>query len=99
MSKKFGLTQEQYQLIQKILLVFLPHAKIYIFGSRARGDHKKYSDLDLAIEEKEPCMQKTLTQIQENFDQSFLPFKVDLLELSQMNPEFKKSIAEDLKKF
>lgn len=44
---KFGLSQSEYKLIQ--LLVIEPlaryQAQVWIFGSRARGDFKPFSDL------------------------------------------------------
>jgi len=35
-----------------ILSVLFPNAKIYLFGSRARGTHEQKSDIDLAIDER-----------------------------------------------
>lgn len=96
MNKPFGLSEKDSHLVTKILRTFLPDAKFFVFGSRARGDQKKYSDLDLAIENHESIPLKILMQIQENFDQSSLPFKVDLIELAKISPEFKKNILEDL---
>jgi predicted nucleotidyltransferase len=37
-------------IVIKLLSVLFPDAKIYLFGSRARGTHKVTSDVDLAID-------------------------------------------------
>ncbi len=49
---KFGLTDSQYKYIYETVVAPIANkgARIWCFGSRARGDHKPYSDLDLAIE-------------------------------------------------
>ena len=95
----FGITPEHYQWIKKILSAYLPKAKIYVFGSRSRGDQKRYSDLDLAIETKSPVSTKTLLEIQEQFSESTVPFIVDLVELSRIEPDFILGIQEDLQEF
>ena len=43
-----GLSQETYSKIKKIIDKY-PEAKFKLFGSRARGDFKYNSDIDLAI--------------------------------------------------
>jgi predicted nucleotidyltransferase len=37
-------------LIIKLLTTLFPDAKIYLFGSRARGTHTERSDIDIAID-------------------------------------------------
>ncbi len=41
--------KDQQQAIDLLKVVF-PDATIYLFGSRARGDHDERSDIDLAID-------------------------------------------------
>ena len=41
---------KEKDLIVGLLSVIFPDAKIYLFGSRARGDYKPESDIDLAID-------------------------------------------------
>ncbi len=69
---------------------------VYVFGSRARGDHKKYSDLDLAIKNETPLPAQTLVKMKDDFENSQLPFTVDVIEWSKITPEFKKNIENDL---
>ena len=44
---KFGLREEIYNKIKKITQKY--NYKFIIFGSRARGDYKNNSDIDIAI--------------------------------------------------
>ena len=43
-----GVSEETYSKIKKIIDKY-PEAKFKLFGSRARGDYKKNSDIDIAI--------------------------------------------------
>ena len=49
MENKTGLKVELLKEIQEKILAFPNVKKVLIFGSRARGDYKKYSDIDLAV--------------------------------------------------
>ena len=45
----FGITEKSYRLIQDALQQFSEIEKVYIYGSRARGDYRNGSDIDLAL--------------------------------------------------
>ena len=47
---KFGLSEETYVKIKEVVNNNKRY-KFILFGSRARGDYKKTSDIDIAIEE------------------------------------------------
>jgi uncharacterized protein len=96
---KWGLSETQYEWLGRVLKTYLPEAKIKVFGSRARGDQKRYSDLDLAIESQSLVPPDTLRQLNEQFAQSDIPFKIDLVELNQIDSSFLQAITEDLKQF
>ena len=87
------------ETVKQILLKHGFQNGIYVFGSRARGDHKKYSDLDLVY--KSPSNEssltpKILTRLKTDFEDSDLPITVDLVDWSQLTPEFKQNIEPDL---
>lgn len=45
---------EQKNKIIGIIRIFFPQSKIYLFGSYARGDQRRGSDIDIAIDNGEP---------------------------------------------
>lgn len=96
---KFGLDPQHYLWIKKILSTFFPGSKVFVFGSRARGDFKRYSDLDLAIQLSNPAKAKTWQEVQEQFSESRIPIKIDLVELDKIDPDFRQSIDPELKQF
>jgi len=66
--------------------------KVYLFGSRARGDYKKNSDLDLAINFKSPVKNNIYTE----FENSVLPYTVDVVNYSSnKNLNLERNIKKD----
>ena len=56
--------------------------KVYLFGSRAKGKNRKYSDIDLAIESKNDIKDK-IEELKSIIEESNLIYKVDIVELSK----------------
>ena len=66
-----------------------------MFGSRSNGTQKKFSDLDLCFLEDIPW--NIRAHIDEDFENSDLPFKVDIIDFKKCDTSFKKLIEKDLK--
>ena len=66
--------------------------KIVVFGSRVKGTARPFSDLDLCIKENLPAIEIEL--LREKFENSDLPFKVDLIEYAKIDTYFQKIIDE-----
>jgi uncharacterized protein len=80
--KRFGLTDSQIQAVKGILQRRLGDRKelrIWVFGSRARGTQRPYSDLDLLVEATPHLSKSERDSLMEAFEESELPFKVDLV--------------------
>jgi len=70
--------------------------KIGIFGSFARGDNKKGSDIDILVEFKESPTLLTLIKLENDLSE-ILGIKVDLVTTGALkNKRIKKSIKKDL---
>jgi len=70
--------------------------KVGIFGSFARGDNKKGSDIDILVEFKEAPSLLTLIKIENDLSE-ILGVKVDLVTTGALkNKRIKKSIKKDL---
>ncbi len=93
---KFGLTKEQFEFVQKNVMTPLSQkgANVFVYGSRARGDHKPFSDLDLMVETKngEPI---PLGAYLETMQKSNFPYKVDLVNYSDFAEAYKPSYQSD----
>ena len=70
--------------------------KVGIFGSFARGDNKKGSDIDILVEFKESPSLLTLIKLENDLSE-ILGVKVDLVTTGAVkNKRIKKSIRKDL---
>lgn len=71
-------------------------ATIYVFGSRARGDHKKFSDLDLLID-GDRLARSDIAAAKEALENSNLPIKVDLVWKKDLADSYRTSVEKDKK--
>lgn len=71
--------------------------KAYVFGSRARNTAQLLSDLDLCL--KDDYDKSTIRKLQDDFEESDLPFKVDIVVWSHISENFQKHIQKDLISF
>ena len=90
------LQDDHAAIVRAILREHLPAgAEVYVFGSRAHGGARRYSDLDLALEWDRPLGLELIGAIAEALSESDLPYKVDLLDLATVEPGFRARIAAD----
>ncbi|MFZ5910962.1 MAG: nucleotidyltransferase family protein [Chloroflexota bacterium] len=89
------LTPAQRQTIADILQRLAPDCEARAFGSRVRGAARSYSDLDLAIVGRSKLPFKKLAALRIAFEESDLPFRVDVLDWHSVSPEFRKVIEQN----
>jgi predicted nucleotidyltransferase len=96
MTATLDMRQEHTAIVRHILRQYLPaDARAFVFGSRAHGAARPYSDLDLALEWNRPLGLALLGQIAEALSESDLPYRVDLVDLTTADPAFRVRIAAD----
>ena len=81
--------------IQKIVEEIIKYhpEKIILFGSRARGDYKEISDIDIAVDINLPFREQR--KLKEKIDKISGLYSVDLIFLPNVNKEFKKKILKE----
>ena len=83
-------------LVKSILSKHLPlGAVVWVFGSRATGVARSFSDLDLAIDIGEPLSLEKLAGLAHDFDESNLPYKVDVVDWATISEAFRKNIEDE----
>ena len=87
------LSSEHLRTVRHILSEHVPECEVRVFGSRANGAARPYSDLDLVIVSKEPLENGGLRLLKEAFEESDLPFRVDVLEWHATSASFRKVIV------
>jgi len=94
-AKSLDMSAAELAIVQEILFRHVPNARVYLFGSRATGRAKKFSDLDLCIKADKPLGLNVMSALAEDFSESDLPWKVDVVDWSTTNPDFRKIIDQD----
>lgn len=90
MTTALALTGQQYEEVARILSAHLPpEVQVSVFGSRAGNRQPKpWSDLDLALCGPAVLPLSLMAELAEAFDESGLPFKVDLVDRATVNAAF-----------
>lgn len=75
--------------VRAILRAHLPRdARAWVFGSRATGRARPASDLDLAIDAQRPLTLDECAVLNDAFDQSDLPYTVDVVDCQTVAASF-----------
>lgn len=68
---------------------------VWIFGSRATGKHRTYSDLDVLYHAPIALPLNFIGQIQEQLEESNLPIKVDLVALQDLAESYRDRVLAE----
>lgn len=72
-----------------------PHAKIILFGSRARGTAQSGADVDIAIDTGAAIHPRELVRMKATFENLNTPLMVDIVDLHSITPELKQLILKE----
>lgn len=73
----YGLTSIEMEQMRSVFASHKEVKQVWLYGSRARGNHQCYSDIDFMLVGKDidlTCM----AQIDEQLDDLFLPYRFDI---------------------
>jgi uncharacterized protein len=76
-KKLFGLRQETIAKINAVFMSYPQIEAVFLYGSRAKGNYRPGSDIDLVIR-GEHLTYKQLLAIENKLDDLLLPYKIDL---------------------
>lgn len=85
---KFGLNDKIIEDIKSILKKYPEVEKAVIFGSRARGDYRKGSDIDITLF-GDKLTNSINTKIFYDIDDLYLIYKIDLINFNTLSNEDK----------
>ncbi|WP_115298750.1 restriction endonuclease subunit S [Ectopseudomonas mendocina] len=86
---------DHWAIVRDILQRHVPQYAVWAFGSRAKWTAKEFSDLDLAIITDSPLPLATSAALAEDFSESDLPWKVDIVDWAETSETFRKIIERD----
>jgi len=68
---------------------------VFPFGSWARQEEKRTSDIDIALQPKEDIPKEKWVELRERIEESTLPYIVDLVDLSKANFVFTEKVMKE----
>ena len=86
---------DHWNIVQGILQKHVPQYEVWAFGSRATWKAKEFSDLDLAIISDQPLSLDISASLRDDFSESDLPWKVDVVDWATTSESFRKIIERD----
>ncbi len=88
---KIDIREDHYKIIIEILKSNLNrNDKVFAYGSRVKGNAKRFSDLDLVVE-----TDNNLYKLIEAFEESSLPYIVDISNYKKIPSYFIKEIEKN----
>lgn len=95
MKPALALSDKELAVVNAILRAHLPNdVTVHAFGSRACGRAKAWSDLDLVLEATAPLPLSLVATLAEAFEESELPWKVDIVDRKTVNDGFGRIIDQ-----
>ena len=85
------LDEKTTAIVKKILFQFLDPQKdkAFIFGSWAVGNARKFSDIDIGIQSSRQIPNGMLSDLEEAFEESNLPYIVEVVDFNTVSEKFK----------
>lgn len=86
------------EIVKKIILKRVPlqDYSVFLFGSRAVGNHHQMSDIDVGVWGENPLNVLLKLDLEEELEECIVPFKIDLIDFHAVSAEFKKYALEKI---
>lgn len=94
-AQRLKIEEEDFNILKSILQKFVPQYEVHAFGSRVTDTSKPFSDLDVVIMTKNALDIATLGGLMEALSESHLPFRVDVVDWSNISPAFQRVIQQN----
>ena len=90
---KYGLTDRTIDTLHSIFRKYPGIRQVVLYGSRAKGNYRDGSDIDLSLKTKDAFVRSDLLRIAGDFDDSDIPYLVDVSIYDKLsNPDLKAHI-------
>ena len=92
--KPIDISSEHHRILLRLLEKHLPNTRVWVYGSRARFTAQKNSDLDMVVFAPS-AQRRQVGDLREAFEESDLPFRVDLFMWDDVPERFQRKIESD----
>ncbi len=93
-DRPIDITADQRKTLLALLKRHLPNTTAWAYGSRVKWTSRPQSDLDLVVFTK-PEQERRVSELREAFEESNLPFRVDLLVWRTLPEQYRKQIEAE----
>jgi len=90
-----NLNPKYKEMILRALEYHFPQAKVYLFGSRARGDNKEGADVDMAVDIGSEVSIQELARARNTLNNLPFALTVDLVDMHAIPDTLKKVILTE----
>ncbi len=90
---------EKYiKLLKKIVLSKIDpdNVMVFLFGSRASGKAGERADVDIGLWSADKLPRRLYHQIRNAVDESIIPYKIDIVDFTRADPEFRSIALKDI---
>ena len=94
LARPIDITADQQKILLALLKRHLPNTTAWAYGSRVKWTSRPQSDLDLVVFTK-PDQERRVSELREAFEESSLPFRVDLFVWDAVPEQFRKQIEAE----
>lgn len=93
-------SQQQKETLKQVRETLLKYLKgkpvqVYLFGSWAKQKNRHTSDIDIAIWSETNLLEKDIMGLRFHLEESSIPYRVDVVDLTKAEPEFLKKVKEE----
>lgn len=74
-----------------------PSYRVFLFGSRATGTARKFSDVDVGILGKKTLPGHVIECIREDLENSNIPYTVDVVDFTTADPSFRNLAMKNIR--
>jgi len=77
-----------------VIRSYLPSSeyRLMLFGSRARGTARRWSDVDIGIEGRTRVPLRIMAKIQGALEESDIPYRVDVIDMHTAQKKFREHV-------
>ncbi len=93
-----GVSDNEYKIIKNILYPFKEKYDFFLYGSRTKDNFRKLSDLDILVKSDKEINLDDIETIKNLFDNSNIPYIINLTNFNNISKDFYELIEKDLKK-
>ena len=91
----YELDEKTKQKIIAVISALIPEARIYLFGSRARGTNAQYADIDIALDAGKELLLIDVDEVKSMLNESNIKYKIDVVDIYQVSDLMRKEILRE----